>query len=216
MNIGNTIIKVIEKIRVIKGVKIEIIETDTVITEDILLEIEAKLKYTFPISLRKFYLNEYSAFKLKWFASPSTFNDDCTMGELNIINPNLILKKYQDMQYEVEQALMDKEQLNYDEGLKAIVDDWLYWIPIIVFSNGDAFCIDKRDKTYPIVFLEHDVMDAGPNLHGLKIAKNIDDLIIKWSRSGFTDVYDWYDVVNDNGIDLTSEVFKQVLSKLEL
>lgn len=96
-----------------------------------------------------------------------------------------------------------------DEGWEALVNDWSFWIPIITFRNGDAFCIDKRNET--IIFLEHDVVDGGPNVHGLLLAINFDDLIRKWSKVGFVEVFDWTDGINEDGIDVESIIFSQLL-----
>lgn len=74
--------------------------------------------------------------------------------------------------------------------------------------NGDAFCIDKRNET--IVFLEHDVVDGGPNVHGLLLAINFDDLIKKWSKVCFVEVFDWTDGINEDGIDVESIIFSRL------
>lgn len=41
---------------------------------------------------------------------------------------------------------------------------------------------------------------------GLLIAKSINELFEKWSCFHFVDIYDWTDVVNDEGIDLSCEL----------
>ncbi|MDT8719723.1 hypothetical protein IAI10_24120 [Clostridium sp. 19966] len=84
-------------------------------------------------------------------------------------------------------------------------------MPVFRFPNDDMFCIDKRNGK--VVFFEHDVFDTGINLHGLVIAKSIEDLIIKWSKVLFIDIYDWYEGVNEvEGIDLSKDVYKTIIN----
>lgn len=68
------------------------------------------------------------------------------------------------------------------------------------FDNGDFFCIDMREKSFPVVFLEHDVMDGGPNLHGLRIASDLGKLLDLWSQVYFVEC-DWSLIVEDSGIN---------------
>lgn len=54
-----------------------------------------------------------------------------------------------------------------------------------------------------IVFFDHEVFDYGDSLHGLIIARDINDLLEKWSRCHFIDAYDWSKYVNAEGIDIS-------------
>lgn len=92
--------------------------------------------------------------------------------------------------------------------IEKIVSDIRNWIPLFSFPNGDAFCLDRRNNK--IVFYEHEVFDTGINLHGLVIANNIEELIIKWSKVLFIDIYDWYEGVDDDGIDLSREIYIRI------
>lgn len=98
---------------------------------------------------------------------------------------------------------------NSIEGIDSIIEDIRNWIPVTIFPNGDSFCIDKRNNK--IVFYEHDVFDSGPNLHGLVIARNINELIEKWGEVLFIDIYDWYDGVDENGINLSKDAYKYII-----
>ncbi len=169
--------------------------------------IEAEIGFHFPNELRDVYLQEASTIKLNWWADKTTFGVNYKSGEFYLLSPEKIKDIYKDMVYEVQQA-EENSELQEDKGLQAIIEDWLHWIPIIRFSNGDAFCIDKRNLQ--IVFLEHDVMDAGPSVHGTMIAINFKELILKWSKLGFVDVYDWYEVCDSDGLDINREQFKSI------
>lgn len=48
---------------------------------------------------------------------------------------------------------------------------------------------------------------SGINLHGLVIALSVNDLYEKWSKCLFVDIYDWYDGINDEGIDVSLDIY---------
>ncbi len=95
------------------------------------------------------------------------------------------------------------------ENQEIVTYDLKNWYPIFRFSNGDAFCYDKRNGK--IVFFEHDVFDTGVNLHGLVIAESLDSLLENWSKALFIDIYDWFDGVNEHGIDLRRPIYKDIV-----
>lgn len=141
-------------------------------------------------SLSKEVLNiyeNYVLFELNW----SYKNNK---GFVNYIPYNCINKEHQNL-LEVMNECYDMSRDNL-----GICEDIKNWYPLFKFPNGDYFCLDKR--TGKIVFFEHDVCDSGINLHGLTIALSINDLFEKWSECMFLDVYDWYDVVDKDGINI--------------
>lgn len=91
-----------------------------------------------------------------------------------------------------------------------IVDDITNWYPLFYFPNGDAFCLDNRNGN--VVFYEHEIYEGEKNLHGLLIAKTINELFDKWSYFHFVDIYDWTEVVNGDGIDLSCELIRNICS----
>lgn len=101
-------------------------------------------------------------------------------------------------------------ELIYEQN--KIIEDISHWYPIFIFPNGDKFCYDDRNGK--IVFFEHDVFDCGANLHGLVIAESMDDLLEKWSKVLFVDIYDWYEGVDECGIDINKSVYKPILQIL--
>ena len=103
---------------------------------------------------------------------------------------------------DMETALIEEQDV--------VINDITNWYPIFKFPNGDAFCYDKRNGK--VVFYDHEVFDIGINLHGLIISETIDSLLEKWSKVLFVDIYDWYDGVNEEGIDLSKPVYKNILS----
>lgn len=128
-------------------------------------------------------------------------------GCFNLIPYDNLYSYYKD-QIEVSKEFIECDKV---DDIECILGDIVNWIPICTFPNGDAFCIDKRNNK--VVFYEHEVFDSGVNLHGLIIAKGIDDLIIKWSNVLFIDIYDWYEGINEeDGIDLNKGVYKNIIS----
>ncbi len=113
--------------------------------------------------------------------------------------------------FEEHEALCEMVKLMDDyliDDQEIVIEDIAHWYPIFKFPNGDAFCYDKRNGK--IVFYEHDVFDCGINLHGMIIADSIDVLFDNWSKVLFIDIYDWFEGVNEMGIDLSKDVFRQI------
>ncbi|MFS0916464.1 SMI1/KNR4 family protein [Brevibacillus sp. 179-C 1.1 NHS] len=171
------------------------------------------MSFVFPDTLRNFYLDQASSIKFNWESKLRIFGDECKFGGINLLSPTEIISFIDEMQWLVQESKDNHDELNNNLGLQALVDDWPHWLPVISFENGDAFCIDRRDHS--IVFLEHDVMDGGPNVHGVKIACSFEDLIRKWSTIGFVDIYDWTDGTNESGIDLQNSMFESIIDQLK-
>lgn len=210
MNIKDEIYHIYNKLKETSNIDVQEIEIGELMDVDEFHQIESRLNFIFPDILRNFYLNEASSISLIWNATGEGFGDKCKYGEINLISPIEINRMVEDMKFEVKEFLENKEEYEENEGVKAILDDWIYWIPIIKFSNGDAFCFDIRQHEYPIFFLEHDVMDGGPNLHGLKIAPNFDQFFKNWCNVGFVDIYDWYEVSTENGVNFNNNIFEMI------
>jgi len=175
-------------------------------------ELEKKFGVELPKQLKEIYINCSSSIQFNWNVDDARFGINCKRGFVNLFSPKEIMRRYDDMMHMVEEGKLNTDELNENEGLRALVNDWPNWIPIFSFPNGDYFCICKNDNT--IVLLEHDVMDGGPNVHGLKLAGDFNDLIDKWSKVVFVDIYDWTNGTNDDGIDLNADVFKELLEVL--
>ncbi len=193
-------------------IEVSAILTDKPIIEKELVKIETELDFEFPKELRRIYINETSRINFSWRVNNKVFGENCKNGEFHLLSPRNILENYLEMKYEVEQ-IIEINDLEMDDGLKAIVEDWGNWIPITRFKNGDGFCIDKRN--YNIVFLEHDVLDSGPNLHGMILGKSFTDLLEKWAKVAFVDIYDWTLVCDDDGIDINSSAFNEIKAKIK-
>ncbi len=146
----------------------------------------------------KYIYEHYEKFSLCWFD-----NEDNYVGEIHFVPYNSLLKEHADL---IE---IMNESYNADLDEYSIKQDILNWYPLFKFKNGDAFCVDKRNGK--IVYYEHEVFDTGKNLHGLVIANTISDLYEKWSRIHFSNIYYWDEIVDENGIDLTSELAKKYL-----
>lgn len=137
-----------------------------------------------------------------------TFGENFKYGSLHLMSPNEIKCDMAWMREIATEAM--KEGWDNAPGYAALVRDWPHWMPVFSFDNGDRFCIDMRDETFPIVFLEHDVMDGGPNLHGLRIAPNPEALIDRWKQIFFVEC-DWSLITDISGIDLRRECLRPML-----
>ncbi len=146
----------------------------------------------------KYIYEHYKFFEAVWHDENNKY-----MGTINFISDVSL-----DMEHEELIGIMNE---CYDTDLDEleIVEDIIHWYPLFYFPNGDAFCLDIRNGT--VVFYEHEIYEGEKNLHGLLIAASINDLYEKWSSFHFRDVYDWSEVVNDEGIDLKSEVIRKYL-----
>lgn len=164
-------------------------------------DLESKIGFSFNKNIKEMY-SRYKSINLTW-----EIEETKERGCFNLIPcDNLYL-------YYKEQVEISEEFIGCNEidGVESILEDIRNWIPFCTFPNGDAFCIDKRNSK--VVFYEHEVFDSGVNLHGLVIATNIEELIIKWSKVLFIDIYDWYEGVDEeNGIDLEKDIFKNIFS----
>lgn len=143
----------------------------------------------------KLIYSTYSQFKLNW---QSKVNKD--RGFIDFIPYSKLISEH-------EKLCTENEEIEDDviEEQDKVIDDIQHWYPLFLFPNGDRFCYDNR--TGQILFFEHDVFDSGINLHGLVIADSIDVLFANWSKILFIDIYDWYEGVNDNGIDISKKIF---------
>lgn len=147
--------------------------------------------------------NSYNKFFLKWECRSLNIR-----GFVHFVSYEKIFSEHADLC-----ELVDELDNDLIEGQDEVVEDISHWYPVFIFPNGDKFCYDDRNGK--IVFFEHDVFDCGINLHGLVIAESIDDLLANWSKVLFIDIYDWYEGVNECGIDVNKEVYKPILQMFE-
>lgn len=196
-----------DRLSKIKDIEVEELFITPPINKDDLNEIERCLGFTFPECLREFYLQNAGSTSFNWTARTESYGEECKIGGINILSPSMILHHYLEMNQMVEEANLSKEELEKNPGIQAMVRDWPHWIPAISFMNGDFFCMDKKDSMSPIVFLEHDVMDGGPYIHGLVIASNYGELFVAWSQIGFAEINDWSQYIGNKGLDVNDDVF---------
>lgn len=191
MNLVKVIEETIDKIKDIGAIEVNtmfIEETDNTSNECNLIS-----------SLNDIY-SKYKKIKISWKSKENN-------GYFELLSKKEILSKQEEL-IELTKEFIDDDTI---DDIDTIAEDLRNWLPIFRFPNDDMFCIDRRYNK--VVFFEHDVFDTGINLHGLIIAKSIEELILKWSRVLFIDIYDWYDGVDeDKGIDLTKSVYKATLN----
>lgn len=173
-------------------------------------KLEKNIGHSLPKSLKEIYINETSKLLFDWSAEPDLFGIDCKSGYIKLLSPEEVMEKVFEMKEMVEEGNNNQEELDSNEGLRALVNDWGHWIPIFSFPNGDAFCIDTRKDKMPIVFLEHDVMDGGPYIHGTIIAASFEDLLEIWSKVSFVDIYDWSIAVDGTGLNIENPIFDKI------
>ena len=153
----------------------------------------------FEITPRVRYIYEhYEEFSLCWFDKMDNY-----IGEIHFV-PFIDLI---DGHNELIGIMEDVYDVELDEY--SIKQDILHWYPLFKFKNGDAFCLDIRNGK--VVYYEHEVFDTGKNIHGLVIAKTISDLFEKLSLLHFSNIYYWDEIVDDDGISLTSELAQRYL-----
>ncbi len=142
----------------------------------------------------------YDIFELSW-----------TKGEKYIGSVSFVPYKEIENKHEELLEIFDEcsEWMDDSEYIKNDIDNWF---PVFEFPNGDAFCLDIRDGA--VKFYEHDYFDGGPYIHGTKIANSLDELLEKWSKIHFVDVYDWDKVVSENGLNLNNEYLHSFLTSI--
>lgn len=164
-------------------------------------DLENEIGFKFKENIKEVY-SRYKSINLSW-----EIEETRERGYFNLIPCDNLYSYYKE-QVEISEELIGDDER---EDLECILEDVRNWIPFCTFPNGDAFCIERRNSK--VVFYEHEVFDSGINLHELVIAKSIEDLIIKWSKVLFIDIYDWYDgVYEQEGIDLSKDVYKNIIN----
>jgi len=187
---------------------VRILNDDQWSPEEVSLEDLKKLPLSVPINLKELLYDDYSSVVFSWEANAEVFGSSCKRGYLNLLSPGEIVKQFNAQVAEAEEAKCNG--LDDEEGYLAIINDWPHWLPVFRFRSGDLFCIETRRKGFPVVFLEHDVMDAGPNLHGMQIAKNVECLVNNWASILFVEFNDWTEICNEEGIDLGNPILEKL------
>lgn len=210
MNYLDHLESVVRGLREVDGIEIERFVISEPTNLDEITNVENNLSFRLPESLRNLYLENAASIHLVWTAEKEVFGSECKRGEIRLLSPNEIYEYYQDMIAIVQEyTLHDTEN---SEGVEALITDWPGWLPLFIFPNGDSFCLKKEGGE--VTFLEHNVMDDGPNLHGLLIAQSFEELMEKWGSIGYVDLYDWYEGVDDSGIDLGKGIYSKLIEKL--
>lgn len=146
----------------------------------------------------KYIYEHYKSFEAVWFDTNNKY-----VGCLKFVSSTCLANEHNEL-IEIMTECYDVESDELE-----IVEDITHWYPLFYFLNGDAFCLDIRNGK--IVFYEHEIYEGEKNLHGLLIAMSINDLFEKWSSFHFVDIYDWTDVVNGEGLDLSCDLIKKYI-----
>lgn len=161
------------------------------------ITVNSLLGFSINDEVRVIYEN-YDSFVLKWINKQGKY-----IGSINFIGYNRLIKEHDDF------ILMMKECYDVETDELNISNDIVNWYPLIWFANGDAFCMDVRDGA--IYFFEHEVFEGEKNIYGLKIASSANELFYKWNKIHFIDFYYWDEIVNEGGIDLSTNPLQRLL-----
>lgn len=177
------------------------------------IDFDELIKIGLPGHVADVFLNEFNSLLFEWKENSGLFQSSFKRGYLNILSPEQILETYYSNQDEIREIQRNNDY-GHNEGRLAVINDWPYWLPIIKFCNGDFFCLETRRGKFNsesnVVLLEHDVLDTGPNLHGLFMATSFHELVERWGKVLFVELNDWTDGVDHNGIDVTAEIFSGI------
>lgn len=192
------------------GMRDVALEVAPPVTLGVLQDAETRIGRALPSTLRQVFLSEVGGLNFHW--DTDAFGPECRRGHAWLLSPQEIVDSFKEHVALAQDARRDGLDRTND-GYRALVSDWPHWIPVFRFPSGDFFCLDISGGSVnpPIVFLEHDVMDQGPNLHGLRLARDFADLVSRWSSVLFADAYDWTRAVGGEGIDKDAEVFRPLL-----
>ena len=164
-----------------------------IIHEEVLYNIEVDKILGFEVNSEvKNVYRHYKIFDLVWL-----HNNKC-IGEVHFVSYKNLEREHN----ELEGIMRKFYDVKWDRY--SIVQDIKNWYPLFKFNNGDAFCLDIRNGR--VVLYEHEVFDVGKNLHGLTIAKSLNDLFDKWGHIHFKNVYYWDEICDEDGIDIDSEL----------
>lgn len=145
----------------------------------------------------KYIYNRYKIFDMAWF------KDNKYIGEIFFVP----CENFQLEHDELVGIMEDCYDVMSDEY--GIVQDIINWYPLFQFKYGDAFCLDIRNGN--VVLFQHEVYEIGIDLHGLLIAKSVDELFYKWGCLHFANVYYWDEICDDDGINLKSDLAQKYI-----
>jgi hypothetical protein len=196
----------------VEGVHIETADIRSPSTEAEIENFLRSCECDIPDFLVEVYREEASGIVFSWSASASQFGSECRRGYLQLLCPDEVVSQFKGQKEQADEVR--RSNLGVEEGYSALARDWPFWIPVFRFRSGDCFCVDVRDPEMRVVFLEHDVMDAGPNLHGMQLARNLGELILRWSEVGFVELFDWTTACTETGLDPTARILDGIRHRL--
>ncbi len=158
--------------------------------------IDMLLGYNISEATRKIY-SSYEKFELVWF------KDDNYLGEIHFVPVSQLENEHNKFLRTV------RDYYDVEEDTLGIADKINNWYPLFNFYSMDAFCLDITNGH--IVLFDHEILYGEGTLNGLKIANSIDELLERWSMVHFADAYYWDEAVNQDGLDLESDLLKSYL-----
>ena len=87
---------------------------------------------------------------------------------------------------------------------------WLTWTPFHRFASGDCVAVDRSGE---VVLWQHDLLDGGPYVHGLRLGATLTGFVSAWARVGFAEPRDWRQVTTaeDAGLNLDGAAWTLLL-----
>lgn len=207
----NAVDRVREQLRHVPGVEIQHDQKLPPASTHEISALERELKQQLPRSLRRVLSEEAGGLLFGWVTEGNLFGPECRYGGIHLLSPEEAVEVARELRQYAAEVQQDPI-LVARAGFAAMIEDWPFWIPVCRFMSADCFCLDIRrgGDDYPVVFLEHDVMGGGPNVHGLQLAPNFEDLVLRWSELAFVELHDWTPAISDTGIDVGSALFRQL------
>lgn len=202
-----------QRLQGISDVQVQMHSRDDVADNDEIARLLAATNGLVPEFLLHVFAQETRHLEFSWYAPAAVFGEDCRCGCVHLLTPAQVVSHFREQQRQADEAR--RQRLDAEEGYAALVADWPFWLPVFRFPSGDCICVETRGGLMgAAVFLEHDVMDAGPNLHGLILAKTLSDFVQRWAEILFVDVNDWTVCVDKEGLNARAPVFQLMHERL--
>lgn len=203
-----------QQLAVMRGVEVGSLQWQPPASEADIDHLTSALGFVLPNSLRTIFTEEATRVEFAWRATEGVFGRKCSHGHVRLLSPDEVARDFLVQKREAQAAT--KVSAPNNEGFAALAADWPFWLPVFRFKSGDCFCLDTRFGDDPaVVFLEHDVMDGGPSVHGLRIAPNLSALLQRWPDVLFVELQDWTDGVDSGGLNPNAQVFDMMRERLQ-
>ena len=100
------------------------------------------------------------------------------------------------------EGVLDDESESGSRYLDLARRTWGRWTPFHRFPSGDCLALSEDES---VVLWQHDLLDGGPYVHGLRLGTTLGEFLRTWARVGWAEPRDWTKVALPErpGLDLT-------------